>query len=396
VRDDSELAPSVRHDEQLWSAPFQNWQQSDDPVKRAAVAAITKERQRARLPLSGSERNHLFLNRRGEQFLDVSGVSALDSPADGRAFAVLDYDRDGWPDIAVVNSNAPWCNLYHNDLGQFGRPGSFIAVRFVGGNEQAKPSSKFSARDGYGAKVSLKLNDLALRREHRCGEGLAAQNSATMLIGIGSATAAESVSIEWPSGRKQPCGAITAGMLLTVYENAAESPDDRGFTTQPYRRPVTPPVAKIDAAKPPRLSWVAERGALSTAGAAPHAALDAYVTMATWCVACRRELPLLRRLKEAFSDDELAIHGVPIDPRDDADALSQFVASNRPPYKLLMNLKSGDAEETSELIKQRLHQEVLPATVVTDAVGNVRLIVAGVPTVSDLRRLLARPASAGP
>ena len=67
---------------------------------------------------SGHERNRLFLNRAGEQFVDVSGVSGLDDAADGRSFALLDFDRDGWLDIAVVNANAPLLRLYRNGFRQ--------------------------------------------------------------------------------------------------------------------------------------------------------------------------------------------------------------------------------------------------------------------------------------
>ena len=59
---------------------------------------------------SGNERDHLYINVDGERFHDLAGVSGLDDPGDGRSFAVLDYDRDGWPDMAVVSANAP---LFH-------------------------------------------------------------------------------------------------------------------------------------------------------------------------------------------------------------------------------------------------------------------------------------------
>ena len=75
-----------------------------------------------------------------------------------------------------------------------------IAVRFVGGNHRARPGTGTSNRDGYGARVEVVVDGTTLLREHRCGEGLAAQNSATMLVGIGAHPAAESVTVRWPSG----------------------------------------------------------------------------------------------------------------------------------------------------------------------------------------------------
>src|SRR4030095_2940604 len=55
--------------------------------------------------LPGDERNHYCANRGGSSFVNISALSGLDNPADSRGFAVLDYDRDGWQDVALVNAN---------------------------------------------------------------------------------------------------------------------------------------------------------------------------------------------------------------------------------------------------------------------------------------------------
>jgi hypothetical protein len=120
--------------------------------------------------LSGFERNHLFLSSGGVKFADISGISGLDDPADGRSFGILDYDHDGWPDIALVNANAPMLELYRNRIGShpatLANPagGRMIALRFVGGNRAAKPTRTASARDGIGARVTVDLGDAKLLR----------------------------------------------------------------------------------------------------------------------------------------------------------------------------------------------------------------------------------------
>ena len=76
---------------------------------RMALAQInirTKEEEDSGASLSGHERDHLFLSRGGVEFTDIAGISGLDDPADGRAFGLIDYDRDGWLDLFVVNSYA--------------------------------------------------------------------------------------------------------------------------------------------------------------------------------------------------------------------------------------------------------------------------------------------------
>ena len=398
MREDSELADDVRHDNKLWTAPFENWQKSQDPLKRSVVSAVSRERQRARLPHSGSERNHLFLNRQGQQFLDVSGLSGLDSAADGRAFAIWDFDRDGRLDVAVVNSNAPWLNIFRNQSTEVGGSHRFIAVRFVGGNQHRKPSRQFSARDGYGAKVLVEAGPLKLLREHRCGEGLAAQNSATMLLGIGPATVAKRVTVRWPSGKEQTIESVEADQLLTFYEDPAMAPDGQAIMVEPYRKAIDLPGDPVAsrAGTATRLAWLAwplsgataGQGGPPSSGDVSPAALRMYVTMATWCVACRRELPLLRQLREAFDKNRLVIFGVPVDPNDTPEKLRAFVDENQPPYQLLIGIEAARVEELSGLIEARLHRETLPATLLADSQGRVLHVGAGLPTISDIRRLL--------
>ena len=174
-------------------------------------------------------------NRGGRSFVDISGVTGLDNPADSRGFAVLDYDRDGWQDIALVNANQPLFNLYHNEMAKAGQTGGMIAIRFVGGNRVAAPSKEFSNRDGYGARVAVDLGDRKLIREHRCGDGWSTQNSATMILGIGSHTTVASLSVKWPSGKTASTQAVSEGTLLTAYENATDSPTGESFVRKPYR-----------------------------------------------------------------------------------------------------------------------------------------------------------------
>lgn len=181
--------------------------------------------------LSGYQRNRLFLNVEGRSFLDVSGLSAADSPADGRAFATLDFDRDGRIDLAVINANEPLCELFANRS----KAGHFLALRFVGGNDRAAPTSAWSVRDGYGVQVEVEVGGRTLLREHRAGEGFSAQNSATLIVGLGAHLRVDAVRVRWPSGRMQRITDVAAGALLTAYENPRHSPTGGAFVVVPYR-----------------------------------------------------------------------------------------------------------------------------------------------------------------
>ncbi len=177
---------------------------------------------------SGHERNHLFLAEAGA-YVDVSGVSGTASIADGRAVALLDFDSDGRTDIALANANAPMFELYQNQISG----GGFVAVRFVGGNRDRAVSS-LSNRDGFGAVIEARIGDKVLVREHRAGEGMAAQSSATLLIGTGQAKIIDEVTIRWPSGLKTQTSKIPIGTLLTAYE---ESTAGKHFERRAYGVP---------------------------------------------------------------------------------------------------------------------------------------------------------------
>ncbi len=340
------------------------------------------------LSISGYERNRLFLGAGGRQFRDLSGVSGLDALADGRAFALTDYDRDGWQDVAAVNVNAPLMQLFHNDIAERGGTGNAIALRFSGGNHSPQPSG-YSPRDGYGARATVSLGETELLREHRCGEGLAAQNSATMLVGIGNRAAADAVEVRWPGGTVQRSGPVSAGILLTVYENPAHSPTGKAFVAEPYLRP-----APAGRAGPPRKEETGEFSLPSTSGeAGAGLALRMYTSTATWCPSCKASLPQLQALRDAFTEEELEMTGVPVDSDEGEEKLDAYAAKYRPAYGLRTDLSPKQVSEFSETLTRTTGLEALPATLITAADGRILLGIPGVPTISEIRSLLRRGAA---
>ena len=346
------------------------------------------------LSISGYERNRLFLSARGRQFHDISGVSGLDGLEDGRAFALADYDHDGWQDIVVVNINAPFLNLYRNDIrqssGQANAAG-VIAIRFVGGNHSPQPSASQGPRDGYGALVTVSAGGKTLLREHRCGEGLAAQNSATMLIGIGESSAAETVVVRWPNGKVQQIDDMKAGTLATVFENPRHSPDGAGYVVEPYVQ--TRSVPRVDprpalSAKETRLPLASDRDDRAGRGTTAQPRLRMYTSTATWCAACKASLPQLRSLRDSFAFADLDMSAVPIDPTDGPKKLEAYVAKYQPAYRLLADLTTEEVADFAETLVEATGIDVLPSTLVTDSDGRLLMAVSGVPTVSQLRKLL--------
>jgi hypothetical protein len=330
--------------------------------------------------LHGRERNRYFANRGGRSFADVSGLSGLDNPADSRGFGLLDYDRDGWQDVALVNANQPLFNLYRNEMPAAGVNGGMIALRFVGGSRAATPANGYACRDGYGARVTVNLGDTKIVREHRCGEGWSTQNSSTMKVGIGSSATVASVTVRWPSGKTASTQAVPEGTLLTVYENPAESPSGEPFARQSYRVKPTPrPTATNAGPVFVVRTWDT---------AAKTARLRAYISFASSSPTSVSDLPVLRRLKEELSAEGIDIVAVTVDEADDNAKLAAYAKQWKPTSRLV-NLPTARRLEAVAAYAEALGQAAaLPSTVVTDDAGHILAAHPGVPSISELRRLL--------
>lgn len=339
----------------------------------------------------------------GRQFEDLSGVSGIDDPGDGRSFALLDYDRDGWLDIVLASASAPRLRLLRNGIGdRTVNPDGFVALRFVGGNTQAEPTREWSARDGFGTAVEIAVAaGTRIFREHQPEGGYLGQHSSTMVVGLGSSDRIDSLRVRWLSGKTQVIGDVPAGSLVTVYENPANSPSGRPFVVEPYRKAPSSLMTQVSSddfwkgrllPKKPRASRLAiEDGGH---GQAPRSGrLNLYTTMATWCLACREEIPEFQQLRQTFDDRELAIYGLPIDRTESQELIERWADQFRPPYDLLTGLPEQEVDKASQVVLSELGIEgdaAVPAAILTDETGQVLLARWGVPSVSEVRYWLWR------
>ena len=327
------------------------------------------------MAFSGSERNNVFFSREGTKFLELAGVSGVDDPDDPMGFAYLDYDRDGCMDIALTTREFPGFELFQNNLCRASGRNS-ISVRLVGGNRGSQPSSEYSSRDGIGARVTAMVDGRKIMRELRAGEGWRTQNTSTVMIGIGTAETADRLSVRWPSGKEQVFENVPSRGALFVYENPAESPNGSGLEVRAFdfgpRRGVAS--SRIENELP--------------LAPAEDSELTMFVAMATWCASCKRELPNLGRLREAFEEDELSLMGVPIDPEDDQEKLGQYVSEHRPAYDLMDELTERQRSDFKEFCRRQIGTDALPATVIARRDGTVLFTQPGIPTLSEIRRLL--------
>ncbi len=172
---------------------------------------------------NGREPNVLHV-KRGDRYYDFSGVSGVDFTEDGRAFAVVDFDGDGRPDILLKSRLGPQLRVLQNDWGH----GSHAVGFELTGTQ--------SNRDAIGARVQVDGRTKWLD----AGSGFLSQHSKRMLFGLGPKESVSHVEITWPSGAKQNLDNLLAGFVYRVTEGSAK------YDARPFRR-----VQNLSSTPPP-------------------------------------------------------------------------------------------------------------------------------------------------
>ena len=157
-----------------------------------------------------AEAPHLFLNVGGGRFEDAARAAgeAFASPKVGRGAAFADIDLDGDLDT-VITENGGRAHLYRNDLQ---RPHRSLRLRLQGAR---------SNRDAIGAKVTVTVGHVTTSRLVRTGSSYLSQSELPVTVGLGTATRAERVVIDWPGGRREDRGPLAAGTLHVLVEGGS-------------------------------------------------------------------------------------------------------------------------------------------------------------------------------
>jgi hypothetical protein len=173
---------------------------------------------------SGSEPNRMFLND-GQNYLDISLVSGADHLGDGRGFAKIDFDNDGWTDIALVSTNRPRFTLLRNQLADISKNRRY-RIKLRGGHSGDSPNLLLTNRDAIGAKVIVNYRSGRILMLHRqSGEGNVAQNSAVLGVGFQTADPIAKITVVWPTGNQQQVAVpeLSEKRINVIQENASDS-----------------------------------------------------------------------------------------------------------------------------------------------------------------------------
>src|SRR5215212_5180231 len=162
---------------------------------------------------SGYERDPLYLNTGAKKFMDVSGVSGIDSITDGRAGVFADFDNDGDLDVFMTVIQGQSHQLFRNNVGQ---DNNWLRVSLEGG--------RASGRDAFGAVVRVKTSAGTLTKIKSGGSGFISEHDPRLLFGLGRDAQAASVEVTWPGNKVERYeGDFRAGSTVLLRRGAGRA-----------------------------------------------------------------------------------------------------------------------------------------------------------------------------
>ena len=116
--------------------------------------------------------------------------------------------------------------------------------------------------------------------------------------------------------------------------------------------------------------------------------LTLVTSMATWCSSCKKHIATLQHLKSQFPADSLFLLGLPVDEADNGEKLAEYQRLYKPPYEILSDWTPELRGEAKRRMREHVGSEVLPTTMVVNHRRDIVAITQGVPSVSELRKLM--------
>jgi hypothetical protein len=140
--------------------------------------------------LSAYERKRTWMNVGGENFLDLSYLTGMDSDGDGRCAVAGDFQNTGRLDVVVRQVGGGPLLFFANQFPQR----HYLKVTLRG---------KQSNRQGIGARVTATLGIQQLVREMYPINTYRSQAPNIVHFGLGDATKVDRLTVRWPSGKMQ-------------------------------------------------------------------------------------------------------------------------------------------------------------------------------------------------
>jgi hypothetical protein len=155
--------------------------------------------------LSSFERNRLYLNVGGREFVEVSGISGADSDGDGRSAVAADFRNTGQPDLIVRQVGGGPLMLYENRMPA--RHYLTVSLRGTTSNKR-----------GIGARLTAEVGGRVIVRELYPANTYKSQTPTQVLFGLADDTKVDKLTVRWPSGMEQVLTNMSADRHVVIEE----------------------------------------------------------------------------------------------------------------------------------------------------------------------------------
>ena len=339
---------------------------------------------------SGNERNCFFINMGNGKFSDISGISGLDFPDDGRAISTTDWDGDGDIDMWISNRNGPRLRLMRNDSQ---KENSFISILLKGNGTTVN-------KDAVGTRVEILRKDNSNSGHQiqtlRAGQGFLSQSSKWIHFGLNKNLKNISIKINWPDKSVENITEIKPNNRYIIEQGipTAKATSKRSekaiLDFSPALKKPPSQIARIPAItlfKGPKINLTKNGIKKENDSRIKHQLLNIW---ATWCGPCLEEMAQFRDQKEALSKNGIDLIALNV------DGLDQLNSKSKKPSSVIKDLKfpfpSVPANEALMDILQRIHDQniglheplPIPSSFLINPDGNVTVIYKGPVSVEQI------------